>query len=472
MYKQLERYRKANGRVRIVKYGRCSSDEQGKNGYTIADQLDYIEIFAKENDLIIIDEYVDEGISATLEINKRPALAQLIKDAKAGKFDIVVFKCLDRFFRNVGEYYEAQKQLKKAGVTWLSIEEADLDPEDVDAAFKINIYLSMAEYEARKTSKRILFNNKMRIKNKQVVAGSHCFLFPWKVVGEKKNKHLVRDMEQADRLYDLLDHFEMFQSKNATLQYNNSKYAPMMWNTICNLLTDTLLYGEYKGVPDYVEPYITKERFDRIQDILKRNTTHFEATGRVYIFSGLMKCRCCGSSLVGNHYKAKSTGKSTFSYRCNKNEKNKSCTNNHSLSERKIEQQLLDNLEQYVANEIVRVQAISEKAKPEIIDNTKKIEELKKEMARLNKMFRKGNIEEDEYDKEIADIKSKLKKLEAIEQPQERDLTALKQLVESDYRTIYEALDRPHRKAFWRKIIKQFSINEQRKIDPDSIIFF
>lgn len=474
MYKQLERYRKANnGRVKIVKYGRCSSDEQGKNGYTIADQLDYIEIFAKEKDLIIVDEYVDEGISATLEISKRPALAQLIKDAKAGKFDIVVFKCLDRFFRNVGEYYEAQKQLKKAGVTWLSIEEADLDPEDADASFKINIYLSMAEYEAKKTSKRILFNNKMRIKNKQVVAGSHCFLFPWKVVGEKKNKHLVRDMEQADRLYDLLDHFEMFQSKSATLQYNNSKYEPMMWNTLCNLLNDTLLYGEYKGVPDYVDPYITKERFDRIQDIQKRNTKYFEATGRVYIFSGMIKCRCCGSSLVGTHYKAKSTRKSTFSYRCNRNEKNKSCTNNHSLSERKIEKQLLDNLEQYVANEIAHVQAISEKAKPEITDNTKKIEALKKEIARINLMFRKGNIEEEEYDKDIAEIKRKLKNLEvSMEKQPEGDLTALKQLIESDYKTIYEALDRPHRKAFWRKIIKQFSINEQRKVDQESIIFF
>ena len=152
MYKQLTRYREERGRVRIAKYSRCSSDEQKKNGYTVKDQLDFIELFARENDLIVVDEYVDEGISATLEISKRKALAQLIQDAKAGKFDVVVFKCIDRFFRSVGEYYECQKQLQKAGVTWLSIEESDLDPQDDDAAFKINIYLTIAEYEARKTS--------------------------------------------------------------------------------------------------------------------------------------------------------------------------------------------------------------------------------------------------------------------------------------------------------------------------------
>ena len=472
LYKQIERYRKKNGRVRIAKYGRCSTDEQGKNGYTIKDQLDFIEMFAQENDLIVAEEYVDEGISATLEIDKRKALAQLIKDAKAGKYDIVVVKCLDRFFRNVGEYYAAQKQLKKAGVTWLSIEEPDLDPEDVDAAFKINIYLSMAEYEARKTSKRILFNNKMRIKNKQVVTGSCNFHFPWKVVGEPKNKHLERDMEQADRLYDILDHYEKFQSKHATLDYHNSKYPPMRSNSLHSLLTDSLLYGEYKGVPDYVEPYISKERFDRIQDILKRNTSYHAATGRVYIFAGMIRCRCCGGTLVGGHVRPRGRTTSTYSYRCNKRYRDSQCTNSQSVGEKKIEKQLLDNLEQYVANEVIKVKDISEKSRPSV-DNTKKIEALKKEMARLNKMYRKGNIEEDEYDKDIADVKKKLKKLEAaMEQPPERDLSALKQLAESDYRTIYESLDRPHRKAFWRNIIKQFSLTEDRKIDPESIIFF
>lgn len=472
MYKQLERYReKNNGRVRIAKYGRCSTDEQGKNGYTIQDQLDFIEMFAKENDLIVVEEYVDEGISATLEIDKRKALAELIEDAKAGKFDVVIVKCLDRFFRNVGEYYAAQKQLQKAGVTWLSIEEPDLDPQDVDAAFKINIYLSMAEYEARKTSKRIIFNNKMRIKNKQVVAGEQCFLFPWKVVGEKKNRHLERDAEQIERVYDLLDYFEMFQSKSATVAYNNTKYEPLSYQSLSNFLKDTLLYGEYKGMTDYVEPYISKERFERIQALLKRTSRHSKETDRVFLFSGLIKCRCCGRNMTGN-YQKRGGMKPHYSYRCNHYRINKICTNTMAYSENKLEKQLLDNLEQYVEGEMARITEIKEKNKPKI-DNTKKIDNLKGEMARLNKMYRKGNIEEDEYDKDIAVIKRELKTLEeAMEQQEGKDLSALKKLAESDYRTIYEALDRPHRKAFWRTIIKEFVVDENRNIVPESIIFF
>ena len=470
MYKQLERYREEKGRVRIAEYSRCSSDEQKKNGYTIKDQLDFIEIFARENDLIVVGEYVDEGISATLEISKRKALAQLIEDAKAGKFDIIVFKCIDRFFRSVGEYYECQKQLQKAGVTWLSIEEADLDPQDDDAAFKINIYLTMAEYEARKTSKRIRFNNKMRVKNKQVVTGGQNFTFPWKVVGEKRNRHLERDLEHGKRLYDLLDHFELHQSKSATLKYHNEKYDPISYQTLSNILTDTLLYGEYKGTPDYVLPWITKERFDRIQGILARNARNQPSPDRVFLYSGIIKCYCCGRKMNGN-YHHRSNITAYFTYRCNHYRLNKICTNKMALNEKFIEQELLDKLDQYITNEIAKVETVSEKESV-AIDNTKKIAALKKEKDRLNTMFRKGRIEEDEYDRDYAAIENELTQLEAADKPEERDLTALKQLLESDYRTLYEALDRPHKRAFWRNLIKEFVVDESRHIVPESIIFF
>lgn len=469
MYKQLERYREHNRQIRIAKYVRCSSDEQKKNGYTINDQLDLLEEFANENELVGAGVYVDEGISATLEISKRKALAQLIKDAKAGKFDIVIFKCIDRFFRNVGEYYECQKQLRKAGVTWISIEEADLDPEDDDAAFKINIYLTMAEYEARKTSKRIRFNNKMRIKNKQVVSGGQCFHFPWKVVGEKKNRHLAKNEENAPILMDLLDYFEMHHSKAGTIAYINLKYnMTLSMTTITNLLKDTLLYGEYKGIPDYVEPWITKERFDRIQELLKRNASRGKIYNRTYLFSGIIKCPECGRNLAGNYHK-KSGG--IYSYRCNKAKVERLCSYTTTTSEKKIEKQLLDNLETYITNEITKVESLSDIVVPKN-DHTKKIEQLKKEMERLNTMFRKGRIEEEEYDKEYFALEKELKKIDVEEKPVERNLDTLKGMLEMDYMALYNELDKEHKKAFWRNLIKEFTLDENKKIKPESIIFF
>jgi len=472
VYKQLERYKNDNKPIRVAKYSRCSSDEQKKNGYTINDQLDLLEEFCTEYELIGAGVYVDEGISATLEISKRKALAQLIKDAKAGKFDIVIFKCIDRFFRNVGEYYECQKQLRKAGVTWLSIEESDLDPEDDDAAFKINIYLTMAEYEAKKTSKRIRFNNKMRIKNKQVVTSSFCF--PWVVEGEVKNRHLVKNKEKEHILMDLLDYFERHQSKSGTLGYINVKYAmSISMDGLHRILTDTLLYGEYKGVPDYVEPYITKERYDRIQEVLERNARYSEVNDRVYLFAGLFKCPHCHKNLTGSTSNSNGKYECLF-YRCNYAKVKKICDYTSTTSEKKIEKQLITNLDKYIKNEIVKVEAIKEIEAPAKQVKEGEIDKLKKEMDRLNMMFRKGRIEEEEYDSEYLKLEKALAKLtvEEEEKPKERNLDSLKGLLETDYKTIYNNLDRQHKKAFWRNLIKEFTIDESKKIDPESIKFF
>lgn len=468
-YKQLERLREIGKVIRYVCYARCSSDEQRKNGYTINDQLDLAETFGAENELVCVGKFIDEGISATLEISKRKDLARLIDFAKGGGTDLVVFKCIDRFFRNTEEYYAAQKQLRAAGVTWLSIEESDLDPDDPDAAFKINIYLAMSEYEARKTSKRIRFNNKMRIKNKQVVTGSQNFLFPWIVTGEKRNRHLIKNEENEEMTLDLLDFFEKHQSKGATLGYINIKYGrKMTMTTLNNFLTDTLLYGEYKGVADYVDPYISKERFDRIQDIMQRNSRVPSSPKHIFLFSGMVKCPCCENNLTGNHQK--NDGYDIFSYRCNAARIRKICPFTRSISERKIEKQLLDNLAEYIGNEVIRIETIDD-ATPKN-NNAEKANKIKAEMDRLNLMFRKGRIEEKEYDEEYFALDKKLKAIDIDEKPPEKDLDALKGLMETDYRSLYAQLTKENKKAFWRRIIKEFTIDENKKIIPESIIFF
>lgn len=469
-YNQLLRYQESNRVIRIAKYARCSSDEQKKNGYTISDQLSLMDEFCKDYELVSVGEYVDEGVSATLEISKRKDLSRMIADAIAGKYDIILIKCIDRFFRSVEEYYAAQKQLRNAGVTWISIEEPDLDPEDPDAAFKINIYLTMAEYEAKKTSKRIKFNNKMRIKNKQVVTGNQCFLFPWEVAGEKRNRHLAKSKDHEEMTMDVLEFFEKHQSKSATLGYINIKYGlKINMRTLTALLTDTLLFGEYKGVADYVEAYITKERFDRIQDILTRNSRAHIAPDRIFLFSGLLKCPDCGKNLAGNY--VKSMGKyDVFVYRCNAARTQRICSFTGSVSERKIEKQLLDNFEQYIGNEIIRVESIEED-RPQN-RNAEKAAKLKAEIDRLNMMFRKGRISEEEYDTDYIKLEKQIKKLDVEETPPKKDIDALKGILESDYKTIYSHLTKENKKAFWRNTIKEFAIDENKKIVPESIIFF
>ena len=104
--------------------------------------------------------------------------------------------------------------------------------------------------------------------------------------------------------------------------------------------------------------------------------------------------------------------------------------------------------------------------------NAVKVEKLKAEMERLNMMFRKGRIEEAEYDTEYYKLEKKINSLDVAEPPPKRDLDAIKGILETDYRGIYAKLTKENKKAFWRSFIKEFTIDENKKIVPESIIFF
>jgi hypothetical protein len=148
----------------------------------------------------------------------------------------------------------------------------------------------------------------------------------------------------------------------------------------------------------------------------------------------------------------------------------KICPYTLSVSERKIEAQWLNNLEQYIINEVLNVESVEEN-KP-INNNAIKAEKLKAEMERLNMMFRKGRISEEDYDTEYYKLEKALNNLNINEEPPARDLDALKGILQTDYKGIYEQLTKENKKAFWRSFIKEFSIDENKQIIPESIIFF
>ena len=164
-----------------------------------------------------------------------------------------------------------------------------------------------------------------------------------------------------------------------------------------------------------------------------------------FLFTGLIKCPLCDRNLVGN-YTTPEPHREYFSYRCNHFRQDRVCTYNQSTSEKKIEQQLLDNLEKYINNEIIKIESVTDNTPPN--NNEFKIAKLKSEMERLNTMFRKGRIEEKEYDIEYMELEKQLKLIDVEDTPPVRNIDALKGLLETDYRGLYAQLDKQHKKAF------------------------
>ena len=93
---------------RAALYIRVSTEEQAKHGYSLAEQEHDLRQYAEKHGYIIIGIYADEGISARKALSRRKALQRLLDDVRAGVVNIIIFKCLDRWFRNVRVYYAVQ----------------------------------------------------------------------------------------------------------------------------------------------------------------------------------------------------------------------------------------------------------------------------------------------------------------------------------------------------------------------------
>jgi len=106
--------------MRAAVYARVSSEEQVE-GYSIDAQRRAFQALVKGREWTAYREYIDEGKSArTDNINRRPAFKEMVVDALAGKFDVLVVHKLDRFSRNLRITLEYFDKFSKAGVTLLT----------------------------------------------------------------------------------------------------------------------------------------------------------------------------------------------------------------------------------------------------------------------------------------------------------------------------------------------------------------
>jgi len=109
--------------MRAALYARVSSEEQVE-GYSIDAQKRAFTALVKDKQWTVYQEFVDEGKSARSDnINKRPAFKEMIEDALAHRFDVLIVHKLDRFARNLRITLEYFDKLSKAEISFISISE-------------------------------------------------------------------------------------------------------------------------------------------------------------------------------------------------------------------------------------------------------------------------------------------------------------------------------------------------------------
>lgn len=452
--------------LRVGLYERVSTEEQALRGYSIDAQIADLTEYCEKNKMKIVDHYTDEGISGAKPPMKRPALQRLLDDVEAGRIDMILFTKLDRWFRSVKEYFKVQEILEKHGVEWKAIQE-NYDTTTANGQMAITIFLAVAQNERDKAAERVRAVLKNKRKNKEA-----CFGGPFKPMGYKKEKdedgivRLVKDPEEQQMTEEFWSILVKHNNLSKAIRHMCDVYGVTKNSkTWLRIARSPFYCGMWDGIEDFCEPYVSMEDWLMIQETAERRRQDTRAK-RTYLFSGMIRCPECGHILCGTYKTNTRNGKKYeyLSYRCRF--KWTTCSYKHSPSEKKIEKYLLKNLRELLEGEIATAEL--EKKKPKKKPKTN-VPALKERLRRLEIVYMAGNKPDEEYLAEQKEIKDLIAKAEQTAPPPERDLTPLKEILNTNFSAIYATFDQEEKRRFWRGIVKEIVFTDK---DITDVIFF
>ena len=127
------------------------------------------------------------------------------------------------------------------------------------------------------------------------------------------------------------------------------------------------------------------------------------------------------------------------------------CDNTLNCNEKTIEEHLINNIEELSKKRIITVE-LEEKNRKSLKSNRKQIDA---KLLKLNDLYINGFVTMEKYKEDYAKLQSQI--IEPEISPK-TDLTAVKKVLEGNFKDKYEMLTEEKKRAFWRGLIKEIKI--------------
>ena len=373
-----------------VMYLRLSKEDGEKvESNSISNQREIINSYVKRNQITMIKEYVDDGYSgANFD---RPNFKEMIKDAYDKKFDTIIVKDLSRFGR---DYIEAGKYIQRIfpenGIRFISVNDnydsKSADMNDTHLILPIKNFIN--DSYCRDISNKVKSSQKIKREKGDYI--SAFAPYGYKKSEENKNK-LVVDEQAAPNIKNIFDMKLLGYSSKAIADELNHlgvltprKYKESQgfkcngfqnikggnWSAkavnriienevyIGNTLQGKSITLNYKNkkqigkdkeewirVEDTHEAIVSKEVFTIANTMLKRDLNNSRSKDKIDIFTGMLFCKECGSSLIRRTVKYKE--REEVFYICSKYNKEKSCSR-HSIKEETLIKAMSKIIKSYI----------------------------------------------------------------------------------------------------------------------------
>lgn len=363
------------------------SDPVEGESNSIINQKNYILEYVKTKpELFVTSIEIDDGYSGV--DFSRPGFQNMMDNIKLGRINCVVVKDLSRFGRN---YIEAGTYIEKIfpflGIRFISIND-NYDSEDErcrqdnilipfknlindsysrDISMKIRSHLQIKRNKGEFIGAFAPFGYKKSMENKhqlvpdEYAAGIVKKIYQWKLDG--KSAGVIANTLNEIGIFSPFEYKKINGENYHTgfkKKYNGEWTALSVTRILKNeVYTGVLEQGKettlsYKirtrvqnPKKDWIRhenahlPIITKEEYDRVQEMLLEDTRIGSRKDEIYLFSGILFCGECGEGMVRQiiHYKEK-----TYSYYvCNGYKRKQGCTS-HRMKEEELKEAVLKTL--------------------------------------------------------------------------------------------------------------------------------
>lgn len=159
---------------KVCGYARVSTDhDEQLTSYEA--QLGYYTNYIKaHDDWEFVGMYSDEGISGT-NTKHRDGFKSMVRDAKAGKVDLILTKSVSRFARNTVDSLTTIRELKECGVE-IYFEKENIWTMDSKGEVLITIISSLAQEESRSISENVAWGKRKGMQDGKVSVNYKRFL--------------------------------------------------------------------------------------------------------------------------------------------------------------------------------------------------------------------------------------------------------------------------------------------------------
>ena len=362
--------------MNIVIYARYSSSVQREE--SIEGQLNACYAYAKSNNYIVIDEYIDRAATATND--QRPQFQKMLADSDKKQFQGVLVYQLDRFVRNRYDSAINKGKLKKNGVRVFSAKENLSD--DPAGIMLEGMLETMAEYFSADMAQKIRRGHKVNAE-KCVYNGGNIPL-GYKIDSER---HYQIDEVTAPIVRKVFAQYADGKSIVDIVEELNAnglrtfKGTPYNENSFRTLLQNRRYLGIFKyddvEIPGGMPQIIDESTFNMVQDKIKRNKIS-PACKDKYLLTTKLFCGHCKDLMVGISGTSH-TGKLHSYYSCN-NTRKKKCDKKN-VKKDYIEDLVVEQCRSVLTDDNIAKIAKEVSALCEAEANSPYVQSLKKEIA-------------------------------------------------------------------------------------------